>query len=168
MEIIAVYWESKIKTYGFNVKTDLCLISATLSGEQIAAWGNRIESSSHASEFIMALVQMTSRQMLKVHCLIDPAQSKSKESVVEDLLLDLKKGDARIETPVDLVYFQGPHFGDRYGIAAAAFGALETQGIQLLAAGCTGASIYIVVPDKKAQAVIRCLSEPFRIPETTA
>ena len=41
----------------------------------------------------------------------------------------------------------------------AAFGALETQGIQLLAAGCTGASIYIVVPDKKAQAVIRCLSE---------
>ena len=68
---------------------------------------------------------------------------------------------SEIETPVDLVYFQGPHFGDRYGIAAAAFGALETQGIQLLAAGCTGASIYIVVPDKRAQAVIRCLSEPF-------
>lgn len=167
MEIIAVYWESKIKTYGFNVKTNLCLTSATLSGDQIAEWGDRIEKNSNSSEFIMTLVQITSGQTLKFHCLIDPAQCESKGSAVEDLLLGFSKGDARFETPVELVYFQGPHFGDRYGIAAAAFGTLEAQGIRVLAAGCTGASIYIVVPDRMAQAVIGCLSCPFQIPETT-
>ena len=67
-----------------------------------------------------------------------------------------------IDSPVELIYFQGPHFGDRYGIADAAFRALAGQ--EVLAAGFSGASVYIVVADKQAQATIECLSEAFITP----
>jgi aspartokinase len=33
--------------------------------------------------------------------------------------------DLQIHGPVELVHFSGPHFGDRYGVAAAAFVAVE-------------------------------------------
>lgn len=166
MEIIAVYWEPKIKTYGFQVKTDLRLYSANISVDQMAEWGDQIENGGEESNFLMTLVQMASQETLRVHLLFDQAQRATTPPVAIDRKTALAGIDFRCDSPVELVYFQGPHFGDRYGIADAAFRALAAQSIPVLAAGCTGASIYIVVADKQAKTVIRCLSESFTVPET--
>ncbi len=56
----------------------------------------------------------------------------------------------QIDQAVELVSFQGPHFGDRYGIADAALNALAVQGVPLLALACTGASVYLITARGKS------------------
>ena len=167
MEIIAVYWEPKIKTYGFQVRTDCLLASAALSIEQIIEWGEQIERGGGKSDFLMALIQMDDQDTLGVHLLFD----RDRDAEASPVTFNHAKGPAGIEfslnSPVDLIYFQGPHFGDRYGIADAALRALAARSIPVLAAGFTGASVYIVVADKQARDVTRCLSEFFTVPEAT-
>lgn len=67
-------------------------------------------------------------------------------------------------SPVELVYFHGPHFGDRYGIADMALGTLRRKGLPILAAGCTGASVYIVVPEQRSAEIKQILSDVFDTP----
>jgi aspartokinase len=70
----------------------------------------------------------------------------------------------RVDADVELIYFQGPHFGDRYGIADAAFGALFAADVPVLAAACTAASIYIALPKDTAGRACKALSESFVVP----
>ena len=167
MEIIAVYSEQKIRTYGFNIHTGLRLTSATLSVKQLAAWGDRLKKHRNDCDFVMVVAQMTGKHVLRAHCLFDPAMAMSEYPAVEHFISALTGSDVSVAAPVELVYFQGPHFGDRYGIADSAFGALASHGLKVLVAGCTGASIYIVVPDATAQSATRCLSKAFQVPEPT-
>jgi aspartokinase len=68
-------------------------------------------------------------------------------------------------TPVEVVFFHGPHFGDRYGIAETAFGALADNGIQVIAGVCSGSCVYLVTPEGGAEDVVRVLSGTFEIPK---
>jgi hypothetical protein len=163
MEIIAVYWEPKIKTYGFQVKAGLSLATATLPFEQVAEWGGSLQDENAPQRnFIMALAQPADAEALRVHLLFEPPGAEH----LTDMICKGKETAAgvffEIDSPVELIYFQGPHFGDRYGIADAAFKALAGQ--EVLAAGFSGASVYIVVAEKQAQATINCLSEAFITP----
>jgi len=67
-------------------------------------------------------------------------------------------------SPAELVFFQGPHFGDRYGIADVAVEALAGGGVQTVAVVCSGACIYIVLPEGKSEEAVRVLAETFEIP----
>ena len=69
-----------------------------------------------------------------------------------------------LTSPVELISFQGPHFGDRYGIAYSAFKALDDQGVPILIAVCSGAAVYIVLPEKKLQDARPLLLEAFEVP----
>jgi len=69
-----------------------------------------------------------------------------------------------MEAPVELLSFQGPHFGDRSGIANATLNPLLDKNIPILAAGCTGASVYIVVPENQAEVSKQHLEKVFNTP----
>jgi hypothetical protein len=70
-------------------------------------------------------------------------------------------------SPAELVFFQGPHFGDRYGIADVAVAALAGGGVQMMAVVCSGACIYIVLPEGKSEEAGRVLAETFEIPKVS-
>ena len=72
--------------------------------------------------------------------------------------------DLKTTSRVELVCFHGPHFGDRYGIAHTALGTLRRKGLPILAAGCTGASVYIIVPEQQSTEVKHILSDVFDTP----
>jgi hypothetical protein len=74
--------------------------------------------------------------------------------------------ELRIDSPVELVYFQGPHYGDRYGIAGTAVAALAQHDVPLLAVVCTGASVYLITPKGMASAARNALGKAFSIPGT--
>jgi aspartokinase len=63
-----------------------------------------------------------------------------------------------------MVHFQGPHFGDRYGIADAAFRALTEGDLSPLAVSCSGASIYLVFRQGEAGEAVRLLEKVFEVP----
>ena len=65
--------------------------------------------------------------------------------------------------PVALIYLHGPHFQDRYGIAEAALSPLQKADIPVLATGCSGTSVYIVVHENRADEAATCLAETFVI-----
>jgi len=67
----------------------------------------------------------------------------------------------------ELVFFQGPHFGDRYGIAEVAVEALASNAIEMTAIVCSGACIYIVLPEGKADEAVVVLGETFEIPKVS-
>ena len=58
----------------------------------------------------------------------------------------------------------GPHFGDRYGIAGELLGSLESRGIDLLGLSCTIASITGVVPATDLDPLLAALQDRFEIP----
>jgi len=49
--------------------------------------------------------------------------------------------------PVGILFFHGPHFGDMYGIADAAFSSLLKAGIKIISSGCSSASVFLVIAE---------------------
>ena len=166
METIAVYWEAKIKTYGFMEKTDLALFRIRMPVARIAWWGERIRQIGDSRDgFIMAAARADGPETFQLVLLVDRNMRCRTEAELTKTAADESGTSLQVDCPVELVYFQGPHFGDRYGIADAAFGTLAAADLRVLAAGCTGASVYIVVPEKDARSAVSCLSERFVVPD---
>ena len=69
-----------------------------------------------------------------------------------------------IDFPVDMLYFHGPHFGDRYGIADMAGHALRKNDIRFIAMGCSAASVHLIFPENLADKARKALASVFQIP----
>ncbi len=185
METFAVYWEPVIKTYGIAERTGLCLITLDLPSNRICDGGGWLTR--FASRFDGSLVLICSRPAspsgLRLHLLLDKTPEKADLEKVDaaekntrpDLPADMNPvaidgafSGFRIDSPVELIYFQGPHYGDRYGIASAAMTALAEKKVPLLAVVCTGASVYLMTPKGMASAARNSLAEAFSTPGTAA
>ncbi len=156
LETIAVYWEPVIRTYGFQVRTGLTLVCLeTGSGP---GWGLSGDDAGlfSGANLIMAVALPTESGGLRTGL------------VFSGKVPEASGFHGRADRPVELLYFQGPHFGDRYGIAAAALGALHRAAVPVIAAGCTGASVYIVLEPGRADEAVASLSDAFRVPAATA
>ena len=167
METSAVYWEPKIKIYGFQETVDLSLIELTLKAEQINSWGFCVnELDDRGVHFNLALVQWSDENKLYL-CLI--FHRKWERRIIDHIQKKIK-ADAgeyfRVESPVELIYFQGPHFGDRYGIADSALRILTDNNITILASGCSGSAIYLVLPGKSIKKAGQLLMSAFEVPQT--
>lgn len=162
METIAVYWEPKIRVYGLTTKTGLALYCLTIAADRLLFWSRRIRDLEETfGEFEMVNLQTGSAGTMQL-CLV-----LRRDGAAADAGRLLAAGRAeeqaslQIISPVDLIYLHGPHFQDRYGIAEAAFSPLHKAGIAILAAGCSGTSVYLVVAGGKSREAAACLSETF-------
>lgn len=167
METIAVYFESKIRTYGFNLKEELLLCELTVSSESVDRWGVELQSLADVSRLFHLIWAIPSRQATIKFCLLCDAAYEEEIQKIADRLKKLNiTHDVKYETPVELIFFQGPHFGDRHGIADFTLKALLGKQIPLKAMACSGAAVYLVFSKNwgvKAKAV---LSSAFEIPQT--
>jgi aspartokinase len=165
LETIAVYWEPIIKTYGFMVKTDLSLMRLSFSTNRMAAWGERIQAlDMTAGDFIMAVGHVFDGKRLQLSLLFENSRGSLNKNKLETSAKKEPRMSLYVDSPVELIYFQGPHYGDRYGIADAAFRPFVDKRLTILASACTGASIYIVVPENQARIAVKLLSEKFAVP----
>ena len=167
METIAVYWEPIIKTYGFSVKTDLSLVKISFPSNWIATFGAKVgelDTNLTGGGFNMLVGHLFDGKRMQMNLLF--------ENRGTDLIGRLNKLvnkepaiSLHVDTPVELIYFQGPHYGDRYGIADAAFSPFNENKISILASGCSSASIYIVVSENNSGTAVKFLSEKFAVPQ---
>ena len=165
METIAVYWEPKPKTYGFKEVVDLSLMNVEITPGEMGQWGLWLmELADLNIGFHLILAKYSAHQKLRLYILLEKFWADSVLSHI-DKRIDLEsEKDFHLTSPVELISFQGPHFGDRYGIAHTAFKALDDQGIPILVAACSGAAVYIVLPEQKLQEVKPRLAEAFEVP----
>ena len=160
METIAVYWEPIIRTYGFQVQEGLVLSRLRLPVDSLGQWGHALkEMADPGPEFRLVWAQADDAMHLTVYMLSDRIHWCMLQSVWP------APGDQGNER-VDLVFFQGPHFGDRYGIMDFTYKALALEKVPLLAAACSVATIYLVLPPGWGSRTRTLLSSAFEIPAT--
>ena len=165
METIAVYWEPKPKTYGFKEVFDLSLVTIEIKPEKMIQWGLWLmELADLNIGFQLILAKYSADRELRLYILLEKLWVDSLLSYFDKKIhLDSEK-DFYLKSPVELISFQGPHFADRYGIADSAFKALDNQGIPIIIAACSGAAVYIVLPENKLHEARFFLSEAFEVP----
>jgi hypothetical protein len=165
METIAVYYESNIKTYGIAQRTGLSMVSLLLPLSAFGQGNRRLCRAAYdAGDLLLAFARPATGGGLRLHLLFEGRPSWHLLEEFSEAADDSNPSGLRVDAEVELVYLQGPHFGDRYGIADAAFRALGAQRIPVLAAACTGASIYLVVPKQTASKAGKALSGTFSVP----
>ena len=165
METIAVYWEQKPKTYGFNEVLDLSLINIAVQPEKMSQWGLWLmELTDLNISFHLILVKYSAHPELRLYVLLEKFWVDSILSYIGKKINFDSEKDFHLTHKLELIYFQGPHFGDRYGIADTAFKVLNDHKIPILIAACSGAAVYLVLPEKKLHEAKLLLAEAFEIP----
>ena len=67
-------------------------------------------------------------------------------------------------SPVVVFSMNGPHFGDRYGIASELLTAFDEAGVEVLALSCSIHSINGVVPADQGVSTIEAIEGGFDVP----
>lgn len=165
METAASYWEPVIKIYGSSIKTELVIATLRFPEDRLAFWGRQLQGFEDGlGSFEMAVSQRVEHQTLQFVLLYSGVLEESYGRLLSDAVAREVGSYLSVRSPVELLYFHGPHFQDRYGVADAAFSALKKYHLEIFAAGCTGTSIYLVTPEKKARVVAKVLTKVFFVP----
>lgn len=166
MEIIASYWEPRIKTYGFQKVTDLSLVEVTSGLHGLESLGLALYRMGELGiDFHLVFSSSSAEKPWKSYLLTGRHWDERLSGFIGE-------GDGRepealfhVVCPVELVLFQGPHYGDRFGIVDASLQALAAKGLSILASACSGSCVYLVVPEGAADLVVSALSEAFDVPK---
>jgi hypothetical protein len=164
METIAMYWEPKIKTYGFQVVKDLALYKYRMPADLPVEWTRAIKRIEDGpNRFHLLCAQLSESSGLDLRLLCEPEQGVS---LARRIATEIPAAGDRLQVtvPVEMIFFQGPHFGDRFGIADFTYKALKEKSDVLLAAVFACASIYLVLPEGEAEETRTRLAAAFRIP----
>ena len=146
-ETRATYEEEKIKTYGIQVTSGLDLYRMHGGHDQLTEIGGKMAD--------------LDRPGKKFHFV--SAMPGSQGDYTLFLLTDPGTGGTPL-SKADLIGFHGPHFGDRFRILQTALDCLKADRLPLLLAGCTGASISLVVPAGQGTAARHALARGFDAP----
>ena len=166
METVAIYWERPIRTYGVEVRRGLTLVTLGVAGAQVEARLADLLEEEPLGDFLVSAAQREGSGALHLQLLSD----RDEDAIVawRDATIPALGGGEEVsfhlETPVAALCFHGPHYGDRYGIATAAFRSLQRRGVEVLLASCTGASIIIAVEEAQAEEALSGLGEEFVVP----
>lgn len=159
METLAVYEEHPIGTYGLRVQEGFLWLAAQ---RPLANWedGPDWQALERASCPVFCNASLREGRMSLNICLAQADLPPTLEA-----LRGLGFTPSPPARPVSVIHLQGPHFGDRHGIAAAALSSLAQAGVELVAINAVVHSLFLVVPPRQAQAALLGLSQAFATPK---
>ncbi|MGD9211232.1 MAG: hypothetical protein PVI90_10670 [Desulfobacteraceae bacterium] len=166
METIAVYSESKIRTYGFNFKKNLILCELMIQIESLEFFGKELQALAASFKHFHLVWACTGEPgKIKFFILCDQEYRENIECFFNYQKLSKIIQNVRYETSMDLIYFQGPHFGDRHGIADFTLNALIRHELLPKAMTCSGAAVYLVFSNSSGKKAKDILSSTFEVPQ---
>ena len=155
-ETVAQYVETRIKTYGIQVKTGLTICTGYVGPAALGSWGRAMAGSGF--HFAYAAAAVTAQNGIKIDLVLDlKAQHTDVPATSALCRLENRRNG-------EMISFHGPHFGDRYGIADKALGCLGRSGVPVWMAGCVGATVSLVVPPDMGAKGAEALSDIFYTP----
>ena len=114
METIAVYWEPKPKTYGFREVTDLSLMNVEIKPGEMGQWGLWLMELAELNiGFHLILTKYSTHQKLRLYILLERFWADSVLSSIDKRVYLESEKYFQLTSPVELISFHGPHFGDR-------------------------------------------------------
>lgn len=166
METIAVYWEPVIRVYGFELIKDAELIKFRVPIAKIGQFGRQISHlSTTGSVFVLTVLQYIAPNWAEICCVMKKEHHLKCLVKIADFVQEIDELAIDSQSGIDVLFFHGPHFQDRYGIIAAAMEVLLDQETTLHLAGCAGTSIYLIIPGGTAEKTKTALAAAFTIPQ---
>lgn len=165
-EVVATYQEKKPKVYGLEVFEGQHLVQIKLNRAKITRVGASFRGFARLSVNLTFLATSPSREQGKeilAFCL-PASQSEAYGRVIRRIAPEI---DFEETSSVIIFSMNGPHFGDRFGIASELFGSLGTRDVDLLALSCTIASVTGVVPRHQFEPALEAIRERFEVPSVT-
>ena len=162
-EVVASYQEKQPKIYGLSVQENQELVHIKAQEEDMGGLGKAFGEFGRLGLNLTFLTTGPCREAgkgLLAFCLPrseEPSLSAVVKGVVNHMEMDNR-------SPVATFAMNGPHFGDRYGIASGLMKIFRETGIELLGLNCTIASIIGVVPSEQTESAIEALQSYFEIP----
>jgi aspartokinase len=165
METITVYQETIIKTYGFQLVEGLCMLLMRVANERFSSIESILTRTEGSGPTFRAVFsQWMDPDSMGVCLVADPQKEREIKACLQWTLKGALKSAVESVKPVDLICFQGPHFGERYGIAQAVFQTLRSKSIPVLASEFSQSTIILVLQGGMAEAAKNCLSQAFQVP----
>jgi aspartokinase len=143
--------------------TGLSLLRMTVRQAEMESLGQAFCRLGEDGASFLLVFSLRRGQALEVCLVVTAERAGMIQKRVEECLAGTDT-PVRPGLPSEMVFFQGPHFGDRYGILEAAVRGLAARRVKMTAAACSGACIYIVLPEGKSEEAVAALSEVFEIP----
>jgi aspartokinase len=162
-EVVASYQEQQPRVYGLDWHDNQELLQVRLNVENLgplAALFYRLSSLQIPLIFLTSTPSTDRESRNLFFCL-----PESQKTNYEPFLAGLPSRAVSGRRPA-VAHFSmnGPHFGDRYGIAGEMFKALQEAGVELLALSCSIASIAGAVPAHQMNHAIESMRRRFDIP----
>lgn len=161
-EVVATYQEQKPKVYGleYHEKQELLKITLNMNkiGQLYVIFRKFSEIGLHLT-FIITSPLQEERGTL-AFCL-PKSENQSNVKILNSLTPEVTIDSI---SPVSIFSMNGPHFGDRYGIASELLTVFENSRIDLLGLCCTIASITGVVPSHQLESTIQVIQSCFEVP----
>ena len=168
MEVIAIYRESIIKTYGFHQVKGVCLLEISIHRTAMARLGRWLrEEVVKYKKVHVCVVQPGDSEELTLSVCLECDDVEAFRNGLKSMLPKEAWLSSSLTSSVDLLFFHGPHFGDRYGIAEAVFTCLAGGSIPVLLAACAVSSIYLALPGGSCSSALELLSKSFETPSRT-
>ena len=168
METIAVYWEPVIRVYGFELIKDADLVRLRVPISKIGQVGRKISHlSTTGANFVLTVLQYVDPNWAEICWVMKKEHHLKCLAKIADIGKEIDELAVQSQGDIDVLFFHGPHFQDRYGIIAAAMEVLLDQQTTLHLAGCAGTSIYLIIPGGTAEKTKTALAAAFTIPHHT-
>jgi len=163
-KVVAGYQESVIKIYCLEELPDQDLWS--LSVPSVMALESFAEALFALSDIRCPIPFFLAVSLLgKKELLFSFSTSSDHADKVRRLLNSRFPGNTpRRQGQVAAIFLNGPHFGDRYGIASTLLEALDRAKVSLLAISCSVSSIYAMVKKKEVESAMEILGRTFEVP----
>ena len=162
-EVVASYQEKRPKVYCLEWQGGQEFIQLRVDTKGLCTVGNVFREFSRWGRAITFLTSRPSREEGTAHLLVCLPGSGDHEhlGLIRSVL---PHSDAARKYPVAVFSMNGPHFGDRYGIAGELFTAFEDAGIEPLALSCSVATITGALQEAHMPAAIESIRKRFDVP----
>ncbi len=159
-EVIASYREERPKVYGLALHETQELLDVRFAPHQLSRMGRVFRAFSEAGHFLTFLISLPARDRA-FHFLFSLPGDQHHDETILGLMND---GVEVRHYPVTFFAMNGPHFGDRYGIAGDILHALDQAEVDYLGLGCSVASVTGVLragqADRAVAAIKSCCDVP--------
>jgi aspartokinase len=165
-EVVASYQERKPKVYGLEYYEGQDFIELRTERKILGTVGASFRGFARAGLYLVFFATAPTGEDGKdvlAFCL-PASQSRTYGGVVQKLAPEV---DIQGASSATIFAMNGPHFGDRHGIASEVLAALEERGVHHLALSCTIASISGVVPSQEMESALKAIQEHFEVPSVT-
>jgi hypothetical protein len=162
-EVVASYQEGRPKVYGLDCLEGQEFLKLRYHSGEMGPVGSAIREFARLGlplTFLATGPCRGEKEEFLALCL-PASQGFAYRSIVEERAPGV---DMERIAPVAVFSMNGPHFGDRYGVASELLTAFERSHVDLLGLSCTVASITGVVRSSQSGSAVSAIEERFDVP----